>query len=350
MSKSHSLRCVMLIVVSVLCSIRSLVRARAALHLEVLALRHQLLVLERSQRRRVRLTATDRLLWVLLSRLWSEWRTALVLVKPQTVVDWHRRGFRLFWTWKSRRRKGRPTVPADVRALIRTMSHANPLWGAPRIHGELRKLGIAVSQSTVAKYMARRARPPSQTWRTFLANHRGQMMAADFFVVPTVTYRLLFVLVILAHERRRVVHVAITDHPTAAWTAQQLRNAFPDDERPSYLVHDRDTAFAAVAGTIAAMQIQAVVTAPRSPWQNPYAERFIGSIRRECLDHVIVLSAAGLQRVVRDYVAYYMRSRTHLGLEKDSPTPRPVLSPSAGRVVAVPEVNGLHHRYDRVAA
>ena len=157
-------------------------------------------------------------------------------------------------------------------------------------------------------------------------------------------------LVILAHERRRVVHVAITNHPTAAWTAQQLRNAFPDDERPSYLVHDRDTAFAAVAGTIAAMQFQEVVTAPRSPWQNAYVERFIGSIRRECLDHVIVLSAAGLQRVVRDYVAYYLRSRTHLGLDKDSPTPRVVMLPSAGRVVAVPEVNGLHHRYDRVAA
>ena len=329
---------------------RSLVRARAALHLEVLALRHQLLVLERSQRRRVRLTATDRLLWVVLSHLWRGWRTALVLVKPQTVVDWHRRGFRLFWTWKSRRRTGRPTVPADIRALIRTMSQANPLWGAPRIHGELRKLGIAVSQSTVAKYIDRHARPPSQTWRTFLANHRGQVMAADFFVVPTVTYRLLFVLVILAHERRRVVHVAITDHPTSAWTAQQLRNAFPDDECPSYLVHDRDTAFAAVAGTIAAMQIHEVVTAPRSPWQNAYVERFIGSIRRECLDHVIVLSAAGLQQVVRAYVTYYMRSRTHLGLDKDSPTPGPVTSPSEGRIVAIPEVNGLHHRYDRVAA
>ncbi len=284
MSKSHSLRSVMPVLVSVLCSIRSLVRARAALHLEVLALRHQLLVLERSRRRRVHLTATDRLLWVWLSRSWSGWRTPLVLVTPATVVDWHRRGFRFFWTWKSRRRTGRPIVPADVRALICTMSQANPLWGAPRIHGELRKLGIAVSQSTVDKYMTRRARPPSQTWRTFLANHLDQVMAADFFVVPTATYRLLFVLVILAHERRRIVHVAITDHPTAAWTAQQLRNAFPDDECPSYLLHDRDTAFAAVSSTIAAMQVQEVVTAPRSPWQNAYVERFIGSLRRECLD------------------------------------------------------------------
>ena len=323
------------IVVSVLHSIRSLVRSRAALHLEILALRHQLLVLERSRRPRVRLTAADRLLWVWFSRIWTEWRATLVLVQPETVVAWHRRGFRLFWTWKSRRRTGRPTVPADVRALIRTMSQANPLWGAPRIHGELRKLGIAVSQSTVAKYMVRRRPPPSQTWRTFLANHVGQVMAADFFVVPTATYRLLFVLVILAHDRRRVVHVAVTEHPTSAWTAQQLRNAFPDDECPSYLLHDRDAAFAGVAATIAAMQIQDVVTAPRSPWQNAYVERFIGSIRRECLDHVIVLSAAGLQRVVTAYVAYYMRSRTHLGLDKDSPTPRPVMPPTAGRIVAV---------------
>ena len=338
------------IVVSVMLSLRSLVRSRAALHLEILALRHQLQVLERSRRPRLRLTAADRLLWVWFSRIWTEWRPALVLVQPATVVAWHRRGFRLFWTWKSRHRTGRPTVPADVRALIRTMSQANPLWGAPRIHGELRKLGITLSQSTVAKYMVRRRRPPSQTWRTFLANHVGQIMATDFFVVPTATYRLLFVLVILAHERRRVVHIAVTDHPTSAWTAQQLRNAFPNEECPAYLLHDRDGAFTGIGGTLAAMQIQDVVIAPRSPWQNAYVERFIGSIRRECLDHVIVVSAAGLQRVVKDYVAYYMRSRTHLSLDKDSPTPRPVMPPAAGRIVAVPEVNGLHHRYDRAAA
>ena len=224
------------IVVSVLLSLRSLVRSRAALHLEILALRHQLQVLERSRRPRLRLTAADRLLWVCFSRIWSAWRPALVLVQPATIVAWHRRGFRLFWTSKSRHRTGRPNVPADVRMLIRTMSQANLLWGAPRIHGELRKLGIVLSQSTVAKYMMRRRRPPSQTWRTFLANHVGQVMAADFFVVPTATYRLLFVLVILAHERRRVVHVAVTDHPTSAWTAQQLRNAFPHEECPAYLL------------------------------------------------------------------------------------------------------------------
>jgi putative transposase len=339
----------MLVIVSALHAVRALVRSRAALHLEILALRHQIQVLERSRQPRVRLTAADRLLWIWFSRVWPEWRAALVLVTPETVVAWHRRGFGLFWTWKSRRGPGRPSVPADIRALIRTMADANPLWGAPRIHGELRKLGIAVSQSTVAKYMGHR-RPPPQTWRTFLANHRDQIAAADFCVVPTVTYRLLFVLVILAHERRRVVHVAVTDHPTSAWTAQQLRNAFPHDETPSYLLHDRDAAFARAAATIAAMQIRDVVTAPRSPWQNAYMERFIGSIRRECLDHVIVLSQSGLQHVVTDYVAYYMRSRTHLSLDKDSPTPRPVTPPAAGGIVAVPAVNGLHHRYERAAA
>jgi len=229
----------MSLVVSVLLAVRSLVRSRATLHLEILALRQQLQVVERSHGRRVRLTRADRLLWLWFSRIWTEWRTALVLVKPYTVVAWHRRSFRPWRTWKSRPRAGRPTVAADVRALIRTMRHANPLWGAPRIHGELLKLGITASRSTVAKYMTRRRQPPSQMWRTFLASHFAQIMAADFFVVLTATYRLLFVLVILAHERRRVVHLAVTDCPTATWTAQQLWNAFPDEACPSYLLHDR---------------------------------------------------------------------------------------------------------------
>jgi transposase InsO family protein len=265
----------------------------------LLALRHQLQVLNRSRPRRLRLITADRWLWAWLSRSWPAWRTALVIVKPETVIAWHRQGFRLFWTWKSRRRIGRPTVSTDVRALIRTMSEANPLWGAPRIHGELLKLGIDVSQATVAKYIARPLhRPPSQTWRTFLRNHIGQIAAADFFVVPTATCRLLFVLVILAHERRRVVHVCVTDHPTAAWTAQQLREAFPWNNAPRDLVRDRDSVFHAWASTAQAMEIHEVVTAARSPWQNAYVERLIGSIRRECLDHVIVWNARGLRRVL----------------------------------------------------
>jgi len=337
-------------VVSLLHSLRFTIHSRASLHLEIIALRHQLAVVHRSRCPRLRLTSVDRMLWAWLAHGWCGWRSAVYIVKLQTVVAWHRRGFRLFWTWKSRHRTGRPGVPHDVRALIRDMSAANPLWGAPRIHGELRKLGISVSQSTVATYMRRHPRPPSQTWRTFLTNHASQIMAADLFVVPTVTFRLLFVLVILEHDRRRIVHVAVTEHPTAAWTAQQLRNAFSECETPRYLLHDRDSVFADVATTIAGMNTQVDRTAPRSPWQNAHVERVIGSIRRECLDHVIVMNAAGLHRILRDYVAYYMRSRTHLALGKDTPSPRPVTPPSAGRIVALPEVGGLHHHYDRIAA
>ena len=284
----------MSVLLSFLLTLRASARSRVALELEILALRHQLQVLQRTRPRRLRLAKADRWLWVVLSRFWTEWRTALVIVKPETVVAWHRQGFRLWWTWKSRRRMGRPTVPADVRALIRTMAQANPRWGAPRIHGELLKLGIDVCQATVAKYMMRQRQPPSQTWRTFLRNHIGQIVAADFFVVPTTTYRLLFVLVLLAHDRRRIRHVAVTAHPTAEWTAQQLREAFPWEEAPRYLIHDRDHAFDHL-GTTEAMGMEEVLTAPRSPWQNAYVERFIGSARRECFDHVIVFSEAGLR-------------------------------------------------------
>jgi putative transposase len=337
------------VLVSLLLSVRSCLRSRAALQLEVLALRHQLQVLNRSRPRRLRLVTADRWLWAWLSRSWPAWRTALVIVKPETVVGWHRQGFRVFWTWKSRRRVGRPAVAADVGALIRTMSEANPLWGAPRIHGELLKLGLDVSQATVAKYMLGRRRPPSQTWHTFLTNHVQQIAAADFFVVPTAAGRLLFVLLILAHERRRVVHIAVTDHPTAAWTAQQLREAFPWDEAPRYLVHDRDTAFHAWATTATAIGVNEVITAVRSPWQNAYAERLIGSIRRECLDHIIIGNERGLRRVLHAYVAYYLKSRTHLSLSKDAPVSRPVASPSDGEIVAIPQLGGLHHRYERRA-
>jgi hypothetical protein len=268
----------MSVLISMLLTLRGLARSRVALHLEVLALRHQLQVLQRSRSRRLHLMKADRWLWAWLSRAWPSWRTALVIVKPETVIAWHRQGLRLWWTWKSRRRTGRPSVPADVRALIRTMSQANPLWGAPRIHGELLKLGLHVSQASVAKYMVRSDTPPSQTWRTFLANHIQQIAAADFFVVPTATCRLLFVLVILAHERRRVVHVAVTEHPTAAWTAQQLREAFPWNEAPRYLVRDRDSAFCAWTTTAAAIGIEEILTAPRSPWQKDYASYCTSSV------------------------------------------------------------------------
>jgi putative transposase len=340
----------MSVLLSLVMTVRTWARSRAMLQLEILALRHQLQVLERSRPRRVRLAMTDRWLWIVLARLWTGWRTAVVIVKPETVIAWHRRGFRLWWAWKSRRRIGRPTVAADVRTLIRTMAEANPRWGAPRIHGELLKLGIEICQSTVAKYVVRRRQPPSQTWRTFLRNHIGQIVAADFFVVPTATYRLLFVLVLLAHDRRRIVHVAVTAHPTAAWTAQQLREAFPWDEMPRYLIHDRDHAFDGLESTARSMGIDEVLTAPHAPWQNAFVERFIGSARRECFDHVIVFNEAGLQRLMTLYCSYHERSRTHLSLNKDTPIPRRVTPPGDGAVVAIPEVGGLHHRYERRAA
>jgi putative transposase len=327
-------------------------RTRVALQAEILALRHQLLVLQRSSRgHRLRLGRTDRLLWVWLSRLWSGWQSALVIVKPETVIAWHRKVFRLYWRWKSRHPLGRPSVSREVIDLIHKMTLANPRWGAPRIHGELLKLGFDLSQATVAKYMVRRPNPPSQTWRTFLQNHSENMVAADFFVVPTVFFDLLFVFVILSHDRRRVVHFAITERPTAEWAAQQLVEAFPWNSAPRYLLRDRDGSYGAKFGGAAnCLGILEVLTAPQSPWQNPYFERLIGSIRRECLDHVVILNETVLRRVLKSYFDYYERTWTHLSLGKDAPISRPIQPATMGHVVEIPQVGGLHHRYERVAA
>jgi putative transposase len=277
------------VLISLLAGLTSTLRTRASLQVEILALHHQLSVLQRGSRRRVRLRASDRVLWVVLSRLWPEWRKSLLLVKPKTVIGWHRTGFRFYWKWKSRRgRGGRPGTPQEIRTLIRDMSSANVLWGAPRLQGELLKLGIEVSQATVAKYMVSYRKPPSQTWRTFLENHVKQLVSVDFFVVPTVSFRILYVFIVLAHERRRVVHFNVTEHPTADWTAAQLMQAFPWDTVPRYLLRDRDRIYGdAFRKQAASMEIAEVLTAPRSPWQSPYVERLIGSIRRECLDHVM---------------------------------------------------------------
>jgi putative transposase len=327
-------------------------RSRAALQAEILALRHQLLVLQRTNRKhRLQIRALDRVFWVWLSNLWSGWRSALIIVKPATVIAWHRKGFRLYWTWKSRVRLGRHHIPRETRDLIRQMSIANPLWGAPRIHGELLKLGIDIAQSTVAKYMVRKPKPPSQTWKTFLTNHLKDTVSTDFLVVPTVSFRLLFVFLVLSHERRRLIHFGITYHPTAEWTSQQLVQAFPWDSAPRFLLRDRDGSYAQVfSQTSIALGIEEVLTAPHSPWQNPYCERMVGSIRRECLDHVIILSERRLRRILKSYFNYYERSRTHLALEKDTPMPRPIQPPALGKVIGIPEVGGLHHRYERRAA
>jgi putative transposase len=337
---------------SLLFALRGCFRTRAALQAEILALRHQLLVLHRSCRgHRLNLCVTDRLLWVWLSRLWTGWRSALVMVKPETVVAWHRKGFRLYWRWKSRHPNGRPSITPEVRDLIRRMSRANPRWGAPRIHGEILKLGIDISQATVAKYMVRIRKPPSQTWRTFLENHVKSLVSTDFFVVPTITFKVLFVFVILAHDRRRPIHFAVTANPTAEWTARQLLEAFPWDNAPRYLLHDRDRSYGERFGETAGwLGIQEVLTAPKSPWQNPYVERLIGSIRRECLDHLIVFNETGLRHVLKEYFEYYESCRTHLSLDKDAPVSRPVQPPSLGEVIEIPQVGGLHHFYTREAA
>ena len=317
-----------------------------------MALRHQIGVLKRSARKRPKLTAADRLFWVFVSRVWCNWRSALDLVKPETVIAWHRKGFRLFWTWKIRHgQAGRPAVSREVRDLIRRMSRENPLWGAPHIHGELLKLGIEISETSVAKYMVRHRQPPSQTWRTFLDNHINSLVSVDFFTVPTIRFQVLYVFLVLAHDRRRVVHFNVTAHPTAEWTAQQLREAFPFDQIPRYLLRDRDQIFGDTFRVqVKDMQIKEVLSAPRSPWQRAYVERVIGSIRRECLDHVIVFEEASLRRTLSSYFSYYHQTRPHLSLKKDSPEPRPIQRPEVGPVVAIPQVGGLHHRYERRAA
>jgi len=327
----------------------SVLHTHRALATENLVLRQQLAVLKQ-RHPRPRLTDADRLFWVILSRTCADWGEALHIVQPETVVRWHRQGFRYYWRWKNRHR-GRPKVDLQVRELIRRMCRANPMWGAPRIHGELLKLGIKVSEATVSKYMVKRRGPPSQTWRTFLDNHGKEIIALDFFTVPTATFRILFVLIILSHDRRRILHVNVTAHPTAAWTARQLQEACGLDETPGYLLRDRDAIYGEhFHRQAAALRIKEVTTAPRSPWQNPYAERIIGSIRRECLDHMIVLGERHLKRILSSYVDYYRDARTHLSLAKDTPAGRVVQPTEKGRVVALRQVGGLHHMYTRMAA
>jgi len=338
---------------ALLAAFRCLLWRQAALQAEVIALRHQLLILQRKRTgRRVRFRTSDRILWVWLSRCWPGWRQALVLVRPETVIRWHRRGFRLYWRWKSRSRfPGRPSIEAELRDLILEMHRANATWGAPRIHGELLKLGFTLAQSTVSKYLPRDRTPPSQTWRTFFRNHLREALAIDFAVVPTVTFRPLYVFVVLSLERRRLLHVHVTAHPTAAWTAQQMVEALPEETRFQYVIRDRDGIYGAeFRRRVAGLGLREVPIAPRSPWQNPYAERFIGSLRRECLDHLIVLNERQVYRILSDYARYYNRARTHLALEKDAPESRRVQRRELGRVIAFPEVRALHHRYERVAA
>ncbi len=330
--------------------IRGILRNRTELATENLALRQQLVILQQKSNR-PRLRDRDRILWAILSGIWRNWRSAILIVQPDTVVRWHRQGFKLYWRWKSRAGKaGRPKIEAEIRRLIRRISRENPSWGVPRIQSELALLGHTVSEATVRRYRIRHRNPPSQTWRTFLDNHLTDIVAIDFFTVPTATFRILFAFVVLRHDRRMVIHFNVTEHSTAEWTAQQIVEAFPDDTAPRYLIRDRDGIYGyAFEQRVMNMGLEQVVCAPQSPWQNPYCERLVGSIRRECLNHVIVLNEHHLRRILRSYFEYYHGSRTHLSLDRNSPVERDVDPPANGKVVAVRQVGGLHHRYSRAA-
>jgi transposase InsO family protein len=324
-----------------------LLRSSARREAEILVLRHQINVLRRKSPNRPALSNIDRLLFVLLSRLVPTILDALTMIRPDTVIRWHRAGFRAYWRWKSGPHGGRPRTSREIRQLIRDMSIANPLWGAPRIHGELLKLGIDVGQSTVAKYMAKRKRPPSQGWRTFLHNHADGIASMDLFVVPTISLRLLYGLLILQHGRREILWLGVTAHPTTEWIARQLTEAFGWRAAPRYLVRDRDAVYGDIfIRRLQAMGIRDRPTTARSPWQNGHAERLIGSIRRDCLDHVVAFGERHLRHLFEAYRKYYNEARTHLSLSKDAPVSRAVQA--VGSIVAKPLLGGLHHQYVRI--
>ena len=331
--------------------VRLLMSGLQAVALENAALRLHLAAFQRKRKRPI-LTVLDRMFWIALRQWWSSWRSPLVYVQPDTVTRWQRERFRKFWARLSRshpRRPGRPATAVQIRQLIERMAAANPLWRAPRIHGELKMLGILISERTISRILRGLPRPPSQTWKTFLHNHIDQMVSIDFFTVPTISMKVLFVFFVLEHRRREVLHFAVTDHPTAAWTSQQIVEAFADRDPARFLIRDRDSIYGdKVCRRIAALGIEEVLTAPQSPWQNPYAERLVGTLRRECLNHFVILNTRYLKRTLTLYFRYYHASRTHLRLAKQCPFAREVSS--TGSIVEVPHLGGLHHRYERAAA
>jgi transposase InsO family protein len=336
-------------ILALLAAVRVFFRSRSDLALEVLALRQQVAVLKRKCPR-PNLSAADRLFWTTLSHTWARWRAVLVIVKPETVIGWHRAGFRLYWRWRSGACGGRPRTTAEISALIRRLAEENSTWGAPRIHGELLKLGFVVSERTVARYLqrVRRRGDPAKRWLAFLENHREVIVAFDFFTVPTVTFKLLYCFFVIEHGRRKILHFNLTRHPTAEWVIQQLREAFPEATPYRYVILDRDSKFDTdVIAFLKATGLKPKRTSVEAPWQNGIAERWVGSCRREVLDHVIPLNEQHLRRLLRDYVSYYHEDRTHNSLAKDTPNCRPVEKKPAANatVISCPRLGGLHHRY-----
>ncbi len=322
-------------------------KSKSRLEAENAALRHQLTVPRRKVRGRVQLTNDDRLFLIQLYRWFPSILKVITIIRPETLVRWHRAGFRRYWRWKSRSLGGRPQIEVDLRGLTRRISMDNPLWGAPRIHGELLKLGFEVAQSSVAKYMVKRRGPPSQRWRTFLSNHAPDIAAMDLFVVPTIGFDLLYAIVIVRLVRRDLVWINVTANPAAEWIARQITQAFPWDKTPRYLIRDRDRVYgAAVTRRLRAMGIRDKPIAPGSPWQNGFAERLIGSIRRECADHVVALGEGHLRRILQSYARYYNELRTHRSLNKDAPLHRAI--ESLGAIIFRPVLGGLHHQYCRI--
>ena len=347
--KAYKLLDIVLLIVGFL---GSWFRSQGDLALENLALRQQLAIFKQKHPR-PRISCFNRGFWVLLRRIWSKWNNTLIIVKPETVVKWHRQGFKLYWNAISRRgkRRGRPRVSSEVQELICRIARENTSWGAPRIHGELLKLGFEVSERTISRYMPRREPDEDKVtkWKAFLKNHMDGIAAMDFFTVPTVLFRQLYGFFIISHARRKIIHFAATFHPTAEWVAQQLRNAFPYDTAPKYLIFDRDSIFGGlVLKTVRSFDIKPVRTSYRSPWQNGIAERWVGSCRQELLDHVIVFGELHLYRLCKDYVSYYNEDRCHYSLCKDAPEHRPVQKRPEGKtkVISQPRVGGLHHRYE----
>src|ERR1700675_851132 len=303
------------VVYAFLSTLRTLFRSQLSLRVENVTLRHQLAIYQRTVKR-PSIRPADRILWCWLSRRWARWREVLVFARPDTVIAWQRKHFRDHWTRMGRAGKPeRPLISEEIRELIRKVSGANPLWGKPRIVGELGKLGIKVAKSTVDKYRVRCRKAPSPTWKAFLKNQVNDLVSIDFLVVPTIRFKLLFVLLVLSHSRRKVLYFNVTENPTAQWTGQQIIEAFPWDSAPKYLLRDRDAIYgSAFQSRVQSMGIEEVLSAPRSPWQNPFVERLIGTLRRDCLDHLIVLNERHLRRIVAGYLDYYHDWRTHLSL------------------------------------